>query len=220
MICCLYEHGRPRSIAVHILVARAFCVQGRPDQIQVNHIDLDKANNRAQNLEWNTPKEDGEHRARTGAAAKGDRHGTKTKPHTIKRGDKHWSKIKPERIVRGSKQGCAKIDELIAQQMRQRYAEVRSYVQVAREFKVSESNTHRIIKGQNWKHVPSDNLAASHPDHKGTHNAAAKITPDIVRQIRATYLTTGNYAEVARLFQMSESQAMRIIKRQSWSHVN
>lgn len=153
VICCLYEHGKPHSIGVHILVARAFCVQKRPDQIQVNHIDLNKTNNRAQNLEWNTPKEDGEHRARTGAAARGDRHGTKTKPHTVKRGNKHWSKIKPEHIVRGSKQGSAKINELIVQQMRQRYAEVRSYVQVAREFKMSESQTIRIIKRQGWSHV-------------------------------------------------------------------
>lgn len=219
VLCCLYEDGVRHSIAVHILVARAFCIQKRPDQKQVNHIDSTRHNNRASNLEWNTAKEDGEHRAKMGRAAKGDRHGTKTQPHTVKRGNNHWSRIKPDLIVRGSKQGGAKINEKVAEQMRVRYTEIRSYVQVAREFGISESNTHRIIKGQNWKHVKTENLPRSHPDHKGTHNAAAKITPEIVEQIRCTYLVIENYAEVARIFQMSESQITRIIKRQNWKHV-
>lgn len=54
--------GKPISVAVHTLVARAFC-DGYSPELQVNHIDGNKENNRADNLEWVTAKENIEHSA-------------------------------------------------------------------------------------------------------------------------------------------------------------
>lgn len=55
-VVTLCNNGETVSVAVHTLVARAFC-QGYSPELQVNHIDGNKENNRADNLEWVTAKE-------------------------------------------------------------------------------------------------------------------------------------------------------------------
>lgn len=47
------QQGEPRYILVHRLIAACFCDKS-PDADEVNHIDGDKSNNRADNLEWTT----------------------------------------------------------------------------------------------------------------------------------------------------------------------
>lgn len=59
---CLYKDGKKKYLSVHRLVANAFVTNEDPGIFtQVNHIDEDKANNRADNLEWVTPSENINH---------------------------------------------------------------------------------------------------------------------------------------------------------------
>lgn len=62
-------NGGRRDLYVHRLVAEAF-VQRQPDRNEVNHIDGNKHNNVARNLEWVTHAENHQHAARTGLAAR------------------------------------------------------------------------------------------------------------------------------------------------------
>ena len=52
--------GKRKGVAVHTLVARAFC-EGYEDGLTVNHKDGNKLNNNSNNLEWITSYENTQH---------------------------------------------------------------------------------------------------------------------------------------------------------------
>lgn len=59
--------GKPhrKQFRVHVLVATAF-IENKNGKLVVNHIDGDKSNNRVDNLEWVTSKENVQHAIKTG----------------------------------------------------------------------------------------------------------------------------------------------------------
>ena len=59
------DSGKSRTKRLHRIVADAFCTR-RADATEVNHMDGNKANNRADNLEWVTKSENMNHAYRTG----------------------------------------------------------------------------------------------------------------------------------------------------------
>lgn len=62
----VYCYAKGKSFRVHVLVARYF-INEKPSPIhQVNHIDGNKLNNCASNLEWVTPKKNMKHANDTG----------------------------------------------------------------------------------------------------------------------------------------------------------
>jgi len=68
----LYQEGRSKVFSIHRLVAIAFVpltvglsVVPSGGRLEVNHIDGNKQNNNAVNLEWVTPSENHFHRTRT-----------------------------------------------------------------------------------------------------------------------------------------------------------
>ena len=56
-----FINGKRIGFAIHTLVARQFIQNDNPLKTQVNHKDGDKTNNRIDNLEWVTQKENMEH---------------------------------------------------------------------------------------------------------------------------------------------------------------
>lgn len=98
----LYLQGERGSWLVHRLVAAAFigdCQAG----MEVNHKNGIKADNRLNNLEYCTPRENILHSYRAGlrAPTEGERSGRRTKPEATAHGDRHGrTKIKDADVPR------------------------------------------------------------------------------------------------------------------------
>lgn len=65
MFVCLSKDGKSKNHSVHRLVATYF-LSKKGNKNEVNHIDGDKENNCAKNLEWCTRKENARHAAENG----------------------------------------------------------------------------------------------------------------------------------------------------------
>lgn len=97
---CGYEavgfaiNGKVRKNDVHRLVASHF-IDNPKNKLQVNHIDGDKSNNRAENLEWVTPSENMKHAYKIGIKYTSEKmkliaqktHGIKVRVTVLKTGE-------------------------------------------------------------------------------------------------------------------------------------
>lgn len=124
---CVYM-GKTRS--VHPLVATAFLGPRPTLTHQVNHKDGDKTNNRADNLEWVTPRQNVRH-----AYDVLGRVGKCTKP------------------LRGESNGFSKLTAAKVAEIRARLSGGEMAVAVAKSFGVSPSNISCIVRGLTWAGV-------------------------------------------------------------------
>jgi hypothetical protein len=126
---CGYLRVRPYArpdrtvIAIHRLVAHAFhgpC----PDGHEVNHIDGNRQNNRASNLEYVTHRDNVRHSWRLG---------------NVRRDGEH--------------NGRAKLTSAQARDVRFRVAAGESPRGIARSLGVADSTVHQIANGSKWRHA-------------------------------------------------------------------
>jgi hypothetical protein len=118
--CC---RGKRRSHLVHHLVAAAF-LGPCPDGHEVNHVNGDKTQNQAANLEYTTRSSNQLHAYRMGL-----------------------------QDARGEKNGHAKLTRELVIEIRAFAAQPNrpSYPHIAKMFNVSESNIRAIVTGRTWK---------------------------------------------------------------------
>lgn len=124
---CLYVNGKGKVHTVHRLVAEAFCVRAE-NCTEVNHIDGDKANNVASNLEWVTPSQNAQHAWDTGLRA--NNYGI-------------YSAQKARRAF--SRQAVVAIRQMIEAGW--------SQASIARLYECSKGSIYKIASGQSYREV-------------------------------------------------------------------
>lgn len=136
----LWKKPRQYHPYVHRLVALAF-IGPPPDDTRrfVNHIDGNRFNNRADNLEWVSSRENSQHAARLGLMASGDRHG---------------SKLHPESVVRGTRQGLTRLSDDDVKEIRRLFDEGHPQRAIARAFGLGKSTVAHIGHRRTWTHIP------------------------------------------------------------------
>jgi hypothetical protein len=123
-------NGKNRNIAVHRLVAEAW-IPNPENKSQVNHINFNPSDNRVENLEWCTPKENAMHSYKAG----------RIKKPVYNDG------------IRGSQNGMSKLTEDQVREIRQKF-KPRIYTRemLGREYGVAPSTIKDVIL-RRWKHV-------------------------------------------------------------------
>lgn len=88
-----------------------------------------------------------------GRGAKGERHGSRTKPERLARGDRHVSVTKPEVLIRGEAHHRAILTEAVVRTIKQLRAEGLSLGAIMERVGHGKHKVWRVISGQTWRHV-------------------------------------------------------------------
>lgn len=130
----LWKHKAVRSFMVHRIIAQTFC-EGRTDEkIEVNHKNLKKRDNRADNLEWVTPSQNMRHMM----AKRPDWHSQRN----LSSGENHY---------------MSKVSNAGRKNMLALFDEGRSSIhQLVKIFKMSKSNVYMIIRKERKKNEKSN----------------------------------------------------------------
>lgn len=121
----LRDDGRHRTSVVHRLVCEAFHGPAPSDDHEANHIDGDKLNSFAENLEWVTRAENMAHAYDTGLKTP----------------------------LRGTEHSTAKLDDEKVRQIRLLLSLGQSHRSIAAQFGVTHGRITRIAQGKAWSHV-------------------------------------------------------------------
>ena len=129
----IQQGGRTLRTYRYRLVAEAFVPNpdGKPE---VNHINGDPSDDRAENLEWCTREENMAHAHRLGLCG-GARRGQTNAP----RGERHW--------------GSKLTDETVLEMRRLARTDRPAAIHLGRSLGVSESTAYGVIAGRSWRHL-------------------------------------------------------------------
>lgn len=119
------KDGTKKCYRLHRLVMMAFEPIPNPEEMEVNHKDGNKKNNKFSNLEWCTSSENQKHAIRTGLQ-------------------------KPRR---GEKSNFSKLTEEDVLEVYSLHEQGRSDADIAEKVKCSASNIHSILSGKSWKYL-------------------------------------------------------------------
>jgi hypothetical protein len=122
----LWKNGKEKRELIHRLVAKKFL--GNIDGMEINHKDFNKLNNRVENLEIVTKKQNTIHA-------------------------KHGKRFTGNRNVSGSKNPASKIDEEQVRKIRAMKDSGARYKEIIEQFGIKKSQLWNIISGKSWKNA-------------------------------------------------------------------
>ena len=124
--CKLTMNGKSTRFLVHRLVAQAF-IPNSKNLLEINHKDFNRSNNKPENLEWSSRKENQEHFAKSKYA---EQHNAKLRHENNPRAKLTWDDVNLIRKLRIEYK--FKIKRLMWL------------------FGIGETQVHRILRGEQW----------------------------------------------------------------------
>lgn len=86
---------------------------------------------------------------------RGDDHWIRKHPERIPKGEAHYKKINPALGVRGERVNTAKLTPELVEAIRKEYIPWKvSTTFLAKKYGISKAQSHKIVAGQCWKHIP------------------------------------------------------------------
>lgn len=184
--------GKARKVrTVHHLVLEAF-VGPCPEGCEARHVlTNNRADNRLENLAWGTRSENARDKTAHGTALYGERN--------------HRAKLKAEDIddMRALRDSGVSRDEIAA-----RYG-------------VAPTHVSKVLLGSLWSHLaPTTEARAklrSRGYVRGGKHHLAKLTEEVVREMRRLHASGMSGTEIARRFGVHKTTACRAIRGSTWS---
>ena len=133
-----------------------------------------------------------------GRTARGDRHGSKTKPECVPRGDRHGSKTHPECVPRGERHGSKTKPHRVASGDRNG----------------SRTMPWRLKRGDDHHFRKNPELIA-----RGERSGQSKVTEADVRRIREMRKSGMTLRSIGQVFDIGTSAVHSIVNRATWKHV-
>ncbi|HBL6925884.1 TPA: HNH endonuclease [Citrobacter koseri] len=184
-----------KQFHIHRLVASAFC--NKPEGCDVvNHLDGNKLNNHASNLEWTTTKGNTAHAIKTGL-------------------------LNP---ARGENSSASILTEQQVEEIRRRLSLGERGSHLAKEFGVKNMAISQIRTGRTWRHIASQEIIESCKDtanfgSKGSTHPQAKITESDVIEIIKLLCQKVPQKTIAEKFGCIPETVSRINMGKAWKHV-
>ena len=202
------DDGKHTTHSLHTLVCEAFHGK-RPDGMQTNHIDLNRLNNRANNLEWVTPLQNVRH-----SIAKRIELGLrKPKPTAPPRPPREWATI---------------TDDMARDVFRSR-ASGESVSSIASRLGISDMRVYLVLNGKLMPHIRAEMLSDSSIScalsrekwsrRNSWHSLRYKLTPSDVVAIRRRHANGETQASLRREYGIGENQMSDLVHRRSWRWV-
>lgn len=123
----IYNNGKQKTMYVHRLVAQTF-IPNPDSKPEINHINGIKSDNRVENLEWSTPKENTKHAYATG--------------------------LRVASPSLGENNGSSKLTEKQVLEIRELYSTKKYTTRgLGKMFDVSNQLISSIVNNKRWKHI-------------------------------------------------------------------
>jgi hypothetical protein len=187
----LRESPRHKMVYIHQIVANTF-VPNTENKPEVNHIDGNKWNNHASNLEWVTKSENKLHSTQI-----------------LKRGS-------------GISHGMAKLSEEQVIAIRDERKLGTPFQKIADKYEIAKQTVIGICKGETWKNLPGiltkDDMKFDNRV-KGERCNRSKLTEVQVRSLRYDREKGHTYKQLSEKYGISGAQASYICNNKSWKHL-
>ena len=176
------------TVSVHKIVHDSFVgpkIQGQ----QCRHMNGDRRDNRASNLQWGTRAENTADRMR---------HGT---------------------TRRGESQPASKVTESDVIEIARAASNGETLASIAKRYGISTGGVQHITSGDRWKHISRPVVIGRRRPKRGSENKNAKLTEEKVARILVLLRAGARHSEIAAEYGVHKGVIGGISTGRMWKHV-